>query len=743
MKFFGRWRKQSALRHPQARPKPAFGLTVRIGDEVSSIEIPVEPDWGFSTESDPRRPRQDASQCWIPPAQEVVVGGRRIRGLVYVGENLPAADVEYWLEPGLIDPTLPTAAAVSGEPVVGYWPSYEGLSPGHRGSYLDWLAGPRRTSEADQSYLFIYLYGLERRLLFDANHSSTAAAERGAIIAELTRMGNELTDEQRGSFVVSLRRLLDFVSAQDQLAGVGDIEPPREKVDWEVPLPLRLMIGEVAAAGLPLPAELATSWILTSPEAWLRTPAERCAAEFADLFEIRYHERLGEGIRLPSLPLLSLRYQPASRGLEDVEVPTKLPDVCDSTKVIEPLRELGRDCCAELDPYSRWLGRNPESTGLKGTALLPAPLLAKAHNPELRDLRDRLEQLASGEEPWLIEGAELIDLWSPEADKLPKKEAVMVVQLLEKLGYGIEPDQRFGGPPLKRGTLAALFRGEAGDPRAPSPAYAAASLLLHLLTAVAVADGVVSQDEQEMLESHIHGVRELYGGERHRLRAHAQWLATSPPKLSSLRKRLEGLGEDQRASVAQAVTTLAAADGEISPAEVKMLQKVFSLLDLDPESVYSELHAIAAGDGPVVVREGGPQTAGQPIPPPPKADERRGLDRSAIDEKIEETAAVSSLLAGIFVEPEEDPEPEPATDKPAPEGSHGLDRATLAFLGELGKRESWTRQDVEQLGAELDLMVDGTLESLNELAFDICGAPLAEGEEPIEVDLEIAKEMQS
>ena len=92
---------------------------------------------------------------------------------------------------------------------------------------------------------------------------------------------------------------------------------------------------------------------------------------------------------------------------------TKVPDVCQSTKLIEPFRELGRDCCTELDAYSRWLGRNPEGAGFKCTALLPAPLLAKADNPQLQSLRDRLEQLSSNEEPWLIEGAELIDLWSP------------------------------------------------------------------------------------------------------------------------------------------------------------------------------------------------------------------------------------------------------------------------------------------------------------------------------------------
>jgi uncharacterized tellurite resistance protein B-like protein len=741
MGLFDRWLNRPAPARPQPAFEPTYEVTVRIGEETSSIEIPIEPDWGFSTGSAARGPRQTASQCWIPASREVEVAGRRIRGLIYVGENLPGADTEYWIEPALIDPTLPATTAAPGEPFAGYWPSYDRLSSGHRGSYLDWLAGPRPIEEADQSYLFLYFYGLERRLLFDAKHDASAAAERGAIVAELKRLRDEMTDDQHGSFVVHLESLLDFLAAQDQLAGVGNTEPPRKKIGWDVPMALRLMIGEVAAAGLPLPAELATSWVLTSPEAYLRTPAERCPTEFANLFEVRYRERFGEGLTLSSLPLLSLRYRPASRGLEEIEEQTKLPDVCQSTKLVESLRELGRDCCGELDAYSRWLGRNPDDAGFKGTALLPAPLLARADNPQLRSLRGRLEQLSSGEEPWLIEGAELIDLWSPESDKLPKKEAVMVAQLLEKLGYGIEPDQRFGGPALKRQTLAVLFRGQAGDPRAPSPAYAAASLLLHLLAAVAAADGVVSEDEEKMLESHIHGADELYEGERHRLRAHAQWLVHSPPQPGSLRKRLEVLGPDEHRAVAHAVVTLAAADGEIDPAEVKTLQKIFSLLDLDPESVYSDLHAITAGDGPVIVREGRPEEAGRPIPPRPEAEERRGLDRNAIDEKIEETAAVSSLLAGIFVEPEDEPEaPAPAL---ASGDANGLDRASAAFLEELGKRESWARQDIERLAGSLDLMVDGTLESLNELAFDLCGAPLAEGDDPIEVDLEIAKEMQS
>jgi hypothetical protein len=39
------------------------------------------------------------------------------------------------------------------------------------------------------------------------------------------------------------------------------------------------------------------------------------------------------------------------------------------------------------------------------------------------------------------------------------------------------------------------------------------------------------------------------------------------------------------------------------------------------------------------------------------------------------------------------------------------------------------------------LMVDGSLEAINEAAFELCGAPFSAGDEPVEIDIEVAKEM--
>jgi uncharacterized tellurite resistance protein B-like protein len=731
---------------PQPSSRPSYELTVDIGGEVSRLSIPIDLDEVFAPEAH-GVPNQAASQCWVPAGKTIEIGGQSISGgLVYVGENLRGADRDYIGEPALIDPSLEVGAGQAGDS--GYWSSYQSLSPAQRGAYLRWLAGPRRRLEADQTQLFVYFYGLERRLLADPKSDDNARAERGALVRELERLKGEGEDDQsHGSFAHYLGALLDFLAAEDLLAGTRKVEPPTEKSGWEVPLTLRIMIGELAAARLRLPAELAESWILTSPEAYLRTPAERCPEEFSRLFSIRYRERFGEGLALPEGAPLRLSYRAASQGLDEAGRRTSVPDICSSAQLIEPLRALGRDCSDELAAYSRWLGRHPDGAGFKGTALLPAPLMAEADDPTVVSLRELLARSEAGEEPWVIAANDLIDLWEPGADKLGKREAVLLCQLLEKLERGIEPDPRFGSPNLKRGMPAVLFPLLAGDPSAPSPAYAVACRLLHLMAAVAKADGTVSAEEEALLETHILAIDELYRGEQARLRAHANWLTRSQSRLPSLGKYGSALSNAERQAIARSVVALAAADGEIDPEEVRTLQKIFKLLELDPESVYSELHAASTGDGPVVVRNGAPADTGEPIPNRGSREVRRGLDRAAIDVKIEETAAVSTLLSGIFSEEEERETPDDGAEQSIGEsrakeiGTPGLSATERTFALALAERKSWSREEIEELAAHHEVMVDGALEAVNEAAFELCGAPFSEGDQPIEIDSEVAKEM--
>jgi tellurite resistance protein len=749
MGLFDRFKSRTpvGVRPAAPAPTPTYEVTFTIGEEVSRLSVPIDlEDFSLVSEIDDG-PREEASECWVPAGKSVDVGQHRIEGgLVYVGRRLAAAESSYLREPALLDPSLDVADGRY-EDGARYRASYESLGPDERGGFLRWLAGPRRRKDAEQTELFLYLYGLERRLLADPKSDPQARSERGVLVAELRRLrdeGEELEEEPHGSFATCLARLLDFLAAEDILAGGEEVHPPRESAGWDVPQTLRMMVGELASARLPLPAELAQSWILTSPEAHLRTPAERCRTEFLELFAIRYRERFGEGLGLPDGAPLRLSYRAASQGLSEAGRRTAVPDVCSSAQLIGPLRKLGQDCCEELSAYSRWIGRRPEGAGFRGSALLPAPLIAGATDPQVVSLRGLLERVSAEVEPWVLQAEELVDLWEEGAEKLTKKEATLLSQLVEKLGYGIEPDPRFGGTGLRRGIPAVIFPVGDGDPRAPSAAYAAATLVLRLMTAVAAADGTVSSEEEALLESKVYGVEELYPGERARLRAHLSWLTRSDLRLGGSQKDIASLSDVEREAIATIVVALAVVDGDIDPEEVKTLQRIFSLLGLDPQGVYPKLHAASSGeeapgahlDTPTEERASAGQNG---------APARKGLDRAAIDAKIEETAAVSALLAGIFTDQEE-AEEEKATapgpvELPQSCGIPGLSAGESAFAVALFGRGSWSRAEVEELAADHQLMVDGALEAVNEAAFELCGGPLSEGDEPIDIDPEIAKEM--
>ena len=113
-----------------------------------------------------------------------------------------------------------------------------------------------------------------------------------------------------------------------------------------------------------------------------------------------------------------------------------------------------------------------------------------------------------------------------------------------------------------------------------------------------------------------------------------------------------------------------------------------------------------------------------------------------------DTEAVSALLSGIFKE-ESPPEPvfaepEPEGDvEPTPPGLIGLDEAHSALARLLLSRPEWTKDELGDAAADLDLMLDGALEQINEAAFDAFDEPLFEGEDPISVNTKLLEKIEA
>jgi uncharacterized tellurite resistance protein B-like protein len=697
---------------------------------------------------------------WISAGQRIKIHGYEIQGgMLYIGRGLKTPSGQ--VEPALIDPDLPVNSkrSRSPDPDLGYSPAYRTITPENRATYLAWLAGGRRDPSVPIGYVFLFMYGLERRVVVDILSNASLESELPAIRSEMADLLHLF-----GPINASFRRdatrfidLIDIVFAQNTNRPLLSVTLNPDR--WSVPTTLRIELGTRAAQGMAIPADLALAWAWYLPEHSPRTAATRCKDEFARLFAIRFDQKYPGGLVIrPGKARVQLSYAAASAGLHQQTL--RLPDIPDIFEQKVPgkkLIELFDSVTDELDAYSRWLARNPDGAGsLAAVALLP-PELAAQSTGAVQQVRDWANRQLGQHATVKVPSAELVRMWpSATSDRLAKSESVSLAQLLGTLGYGIEPDVRFGGAPFSADAQIVLFRVPPDAPHSTTPGYNAAMTLVHLARAVGMADGDVSYQEIDLLGEHLESSLHLLPAEKARLHAHLMWLTTADIKLAGLKRRLDVIDPTRRLSIGNLLVSIAAADGVVSPSEVTILTKIFGLLGLDPTLVTSQLHASLTrtspppATNPVVVRPGGAPEPGYRIPPPKQQGKTSPatatapafvLDDAVLQQKIRDTSEVTALLGNIFEDPE-DEIPSPTSHAPSHQTEagesvpriDGLDGAHSLLLRALAKRGEWNRTEFEDLATEYHLMPDGAIDMLNEVAYDTTGEPVIEGDDVLTVN---------
>lgn len=723
-----------------ARPAPpSSALSTDIPVSVS-VQVRAEPEHAIPAAP----PGLSKGVRWVAPRETVTVGGIEIPGgMLFVGipaKSYPEPD------PSLINPRLPIA---SGHPnlsarQMGYWPSYSTISPDARKAYLVWLASGRKDPSADIGYVFLFFYGLERRVLEDMTSDSGDRAELPLIEGEIRRLlgiygGNH-------SFKGYASRFLEFISAPIAPDTPGNPPPPPADRGFELPLSIRIGLGLFARDQVPVPADWALAWLRADPNTYLRTPALRCQEQFETLFKQRYAEEFRGGLRLKAnRTKLKVSYQPASSGLRHAEYSRTLaglPDVSAVTAPVAELRELANKCSDALDAYSRYLGRNPDKAqALEAILLLPVNLWPSPVRTELESLVTRV-----GDGMVLMPFGELASRLN-SSGPLSRDKMLGLAHALESLNLGIEPDVIAGTKAPKAEDKIVLFATlpEDGTTRL-TPAYVAATVTLDLSCAAARADGDASSHELLHLSRQIDSWAHLSDAHRKRLKARLRLGLDQPPTLASLKKKMEPLAVEAKRTVGQFLAHLCQADGQVSPEEVKFLERVYKTLGLDSLLVYSDLH----------VAPGEPRKAAAPVPVKvgaQKAGATQGftLDLERIAQLHKETEAVSALLASVFTEdtveeaapvPADVPVEEPV-EEPAKVDNNilGLGADYSSFIRHLISRPLWTREDLGDIAADMELMLDGTLEHINETMLDMFDAPLTEGDDPIEINQELLEQL--
>jgi tellurite resistance protein len=729
---------------PPARPSRNPAPARFDDDEPVSMGRPTAPAPAQSFRV-PDSPLPKGTAPWIPFGETVTVAGTPIAGgMLYVGASLPT--LAGGDDPALIN--TKKSVANNGnyrERGFGYWPSYSEISASARRAYLNWLAEGRKAPAADIGYVFLYFYGLERRAILDAPKDAAAQADWPLIAAELKRLLSIYGSN--GSFNGYATKLLSWVMLSTYSSKLY-LEPlPDYERSWELPLHLRLVLGQCALDKHPVPATVALAWARLDPNRYLRTPAVRCPEQFEQLFVRKYVDAFGDGMLLPlSKTKLKFVYAPASSGFHGYNNINlsfgDVPDVTVLTSPLKKLQDLVEATTTELESYSRYVGRNPaESASLNALLLLPASLWPKAVQDRLAELKVKAERGMV-----VMKLSELLTALGASGT-VTKDKLAALVRALETMHLGLEPDILSGAKAPKPDESVVLFEAAASEPANRAGAsYQAAVLTLQLSMAVAAADGTIGPEELRQLRTQVEGWTHLSAAHQQRLRAHMRLLMDSPVSLTSLKKKLEPMEAKAKEAIAKFMAVIAQADGVVSPAEIKMLEKVYKVLGVDPKNVFTDVHAVAATGLPVSTTHAAvapPQTSSTLAPgQKPGAFQ---LDTAKIAALQKDTEQVSALLANIFKDEEA---PAPVVHEPLDEEHHvsapvavaglvGLDEAHTSFVRLLLSRPTWSRAELEDTASDLELMLDGALERINEASFDAHDAPFTEGEDPITLNKEV------
>lgn len=730
---------------------------VQNTDEVK-INMPSQENETFRSTYQPRREelKKNSNDFWIGSDQTITVAGYTIsNGMLYVGKGLGSCR-GYEIECALINPDLPINKKNDDYRVrrLDYWPSYSSASPEARSSYLKWLAAGKKDTEVDIGYVFLYFYGLERRLLHDCERSSNVQLEKDVLCAEIERLLSIYGINN--SFYNYATSLLEFVRAeQNQYSKLyQEITPPVTN-HAGCSLMLKMGLGQLSRDDMQIPSDWALAWYFSTPQppVFTRTAAQRCKEEFKMLFSIEYEKAFGSGLKLKqNKTKLVIEHHPASRSLNEKTFINRLdlPDVTVLTNPIKKIAPIIQLCHERLDSYSRYLGRNPERVGTLDALLeLPSTLWPEDVEKKIRSLQ---ELVLNSNGQTVIKYSTFLEYLPDWKDK-SRKRMNLFLEALDAHKLGMEPDIRFGGTMPEQDSHIILFLlPENQNKQTLSSQYAVASLAVYLAVIVSKADGEIAKEEVTMLSNQLGRWLDLELVEKSRIKAHLRWLIMQPLTMNGIKKRVEPIPQSDREMIGDLLFQIVHADNVVDVQEIKLLERIYRVLGLDVNTFYNKLHSVNLEPVTVVASQNSEQGYAIPKPQSVRVQDVPIVETSLDVRKIailrSETERVTSILSAIFDQDETD-----ANHDSAQEGAEfdnennsqemiasdlwGLPEPLSDFIRLLTKRTFWKLQELEEIASDRELMLGGALEQINEAAYDQFDDAFIEGDDVMEVNQKI------
>jgi tellurite resistance protein len=712
---------------PVSIPAPR-SVRPRSGAPAPMMTIPFVRPQARGRPDDPT-----ALERFLGPADPLNVAGRSIASpLTFV-----ARATKYDTDASTIVTSLPVGHASLALPLP-YWPQYSHADPDQRARYLDWMAGGRTDPGIPLGYVFIFFYGLERRVLIERRDEQLARPE---VLRLLSIHGESRSFRAYAS---------DFL-AFAPLRLLGSLDDLSEAQLNDMLRPLALDSGTALATVTAwyhkhqqaLPAEYASIVARNSEDAKRSTIVSHSTAELLHLFAMRYRDAFGEGVVLDAAKRpLNIEYRPASPTLlgSAEKIRAMLPDVLGRSAQFRKIVTIWNACIDDLRKANA-RKRGAGELDAAAWAALPPELRAQYDHPD-QDKWDAAVAAASTLAGFRITTAGALTNLAGliPTDKITPAQMKKMAARAEEVGYALEPEPRLRAKATDPRSEMLIWRDEAaGLPEAR--VYGGVHAMLSLAMFVAMADGVFQEEEQIVVNSFLTELFTLDSGMRTRVEAMKQLMIRDPSRLGAVAKKLKGTrAPTELAKIAAVLVAIAAADGTIGDAEEKALRTLYRNLGLpaaDLTAAITRTGARMERDQPFEVQGRGQGAAGVPIPPPPDAGAVLKLDQAAIDAIVADTKDVAAILAEVFENAVEEPSAEtPAPPLAAPDLprasdetaklARGLDVRYHAVLEELLSKDEWSAIDVRKIAERHRLMPVAILDTINAWSDDVAGDFLIE-----------------
>lgn len=696
---------------------------------IDEDEIP-EPPPKPSPVKQPETSRGSLARAsWLRPGELAVVAGITLPdGMVYIGNKHKSNRTG--AEPAFINPSMDVAEEEINIslPLIDASPDYSTCSPEARKAYLQWLATGRKSPTAHISYVFLFFYGLEHRVLIDASIDSIAKRELPVIEAEINRLLNIYGKDN--AFNHYAQNLLVYLSRVDIDEKLYLLPPPLNRnASTELPLALLVGLGQLAVDMKPLPAEWAFVWGMADPAINQNASIIHSVDVFFQLFQQRYRDKYDDGFLLPiNKTKLQVFYRPASAGLmgqEFFQQTCNLPNVAVCKINRDKLRPLIEACQKDLDAYNNFVSVNPKKKmSLEGQLLLPMALWSEGLKTELESIKARVGYgllLITLDEIFIrLSGACSLN----PLERLSRNLVIALTHALASLQIGIEPDVRADNrTPTLQDTVALFPIESVAAEWVTVAAYRVTMLAVELACAAVMIDGRVGEPESRILTRHIDAWSYLSPGQRMRLKAYLQPGIRKNNTLLTLRNNLEPLSLDNRRAIARFLAHLIQVEGTITSQEVKFLERVYKRFALDSKLVYSDLDSHAT-----------PMTLSLPNPDSTIVND---ADRIALLKN--ESQALVTLLEDLFltevVVTEDKKEINP---KSMAAITTDMLEGTVTFLRLLISRDVWERDKLTDIAQDMEIKLDDILIEINRKVLAAFEIPLITGDADIIINRDIS-----